>query len=375
MKKLAFLLALAMIAGAVCIPVAADGYSAEDLYASADLYVNFEDGFVDLTGNHEIIPHNDPEIIDSVYGKGVNCNAEDNTYVAIEGVDFGTESFSVSFWLRVNDTYGDGMFIGNKDYHDYDKHAGWQPGWSFSFRDSNMKLSYMPSYSNDTEKSQYRQDCSFTFDTYGNYEYWVHVVFVMDVEAGKRTMYINNAPVSCNKENFTLPEGSTINSTSEIQYLMLGDGISGNSNNQEKRDPYMNVDFDDVAVFKRVLTQEEVTVLYNYESASNEPPETEPPETDPPETDPPESNPGSDTGDTDTGDTDTGDTDTGDTDTGDTDTGDTDTDAPGTDNSGEGGDGEGENPRFPTVETIVGFIAVMAAFCTGIVLSRLKRKQ
>ena len=311
MKKLSIIIALAMLLGTLCIPAAAD--DVVNPYADADLYINFEDGFVDVTGNHTVTAHNGAEIVDSVYGNGVNVNVEDNSYVTIENMEFGRSSFTVSFWLRINDTGavgadGDPMVIGNKDYT-----SGGNPGWAITFRSNTIKMNFKPTGTGST-----RQDVNAAFDTAGNLEdYWNHFAITIDVENGTREIYINGVKISGAdlkpNNKITVPEDGTLDTDAKL--LVLGETIMGNYN--PSNDEYLDLDFDDVAVFKYAMTVDQIQALYNYESASNEPPETDAPDTDEPETDAPETDePNTDAPETDAPETDAPNTDGGETDGG-----------------------------------------------------------
>ena len=107
--------------------------NAAEVLATADVYVTFEDGAKDTTGNYNIVSNGDTSIVEGKIGSAGNMTAGKN-YLTVEGFEFGTDSFTITSWLKANEHTSDPVLFGNKDWG-----SGANAGWLLCVNDSSWK--------------------------------------------------------------------------------------------------------------------------------------------------------------------------------------------------------------------------------------------
>jgi len=251
MKKLALLLASLLI-GAM-FATAAYASAGGDLLASADVHMSFENGIKDDNDNYKIISDGNTPVVAGKFGSGVNCQGGVN-YLTVDGWKFGADSFTFTAWIICNerDSDSDPAIVGSK-YWD----SGSNIGWVLSARDNDWK------YNANSETGQ-RTDFEYSYydspleDVNG---VWYHIAVVVDRAKEVYTLYVNG--VSQGETDFSDKghAGETYDDEGNGYTFNIGDDGSGIYNSKFT----FNFDYDEVAVFKRALTADEVIAIYEYD--------------------------------------------------------------------------------------------------------------
>ena len=204
-------------------------------------YLTFDDNVTDACGGNTQANGN------LVYDEGYFGNAAvlDDGYVSIKDYYPGTDSFSVSFWMRSTGVSGDPSLFSNKDWND-----GSANGYVFVMRDGNIYFN-VGGDGNRTDIST---------DLPSNYrENWFHVICVVDRES-------NEIRISFNFGDFiTLnidPENKNTNFNS---YNVLNIGQDGTGNYSCR----LSATMDEFMLFDGILTQDNVKALKQYYDFTN----------------------------------------------------------------------------------------------------------
>ncbi len=251
MKKLALVLASLLI-GAM-FATAAYASAGGDLLASADVYMSFENGIKDDNGNYKILSDGDTPIVEGKFGSGVNCEGGIN-YLTVDGWKFGADSFTFTAWIICNerDSDADPAIVGSK-YWD----SGSNIGWVLSARDNDWKYN-ANSESGQRTDFEYKYSNSPLEDVNG---VWYHIAIVVDRAKEVYTLYVNG--VSQGETDFSGKghAGETYDDEGNGYTFNIGDDGSGIYNSKFT----FNFGYDEVAVFKRALTADEVVAIYEYD--------------------------------------------------------------------------------------------------------------
>ena len=132
----------------------------KDLYA----YLPFDGTISDVTGNKQTVVNNTVTYEDAVFGQGAVLN---NGYVSIKDYAPGTDSFTISFFIKTNGTTSDPAILGNKSWG-----SGKNPGFVLCLRSTDIGFNL---------GNGGRMDMSTKLP----YDYkvaWTHVVLVVDRE-------------------------------------------------------------------------------------------------------------------------------------------------------------------------------------------------
>ncbi len=287
MKYLRNLFCFILLMALCAVPIfAADGLAVRN---SAEFYLSFDEGIKDDRGNYTLTLHGDIPVVESGIGKAGHF-AEGN-YLTIENYDLGTDSFTISMWQNLITVNGDPVLIGNKDWA-----SGHNPGMALVVMPDRWDMNLNTTTGERTDHFLWVENlgelCESTMNT------WINVTYVVDRDACAITSYFNGVQVE-DVVYFTVKghDGSKFADEANGYTLNIGNDGTGTLYTRYesvKIDAYI----DEVAIFRKALTAEEVSAMYNSyletepvtPPAETEPPETEPvtppAETDPPETDP-----------------------------------------------------------------------------------------
>ncbi|MBE6540965.1 MAG: hypothetical protein E7672_00740 [Ruminococcaceae bacterium] len=251
MKKLGLILALAMIMTTlVIVPAQATDAMGADLLASADLYLNFEnDSYQDVTGHYNVVSEGDATITDGKYGSGINTWSGVNA-LAVEGLKFNNESFSIASWINVLEVSGDPVLYGNKDWG-----SGKNEGFLFIANGDQYHFNVNSVGKLERFDVKTSMSVSGEADPFGA---WIYTVVVIDRAAAKYTLYVNGDPVA-EQDLSSHGDAGYYDSVNDYTFHIGEDGTGMYNFGQT-----LIANFDEFAVFKSALTQEQVISLYTY---------------------------------------------------------------------------------------------------------------
>lgn len=176
-------------------------------------------------------------------------------------LNFGTTTdFSVAFWARVVAFSGDPSFIANKDWD-----SGNNPGWVIA-TDSDGRLQWntagQPGGANGDRKDFDSPGGVFTG---GN---WRHVVLTYD-RSGNAVTYVDGVPLAdrSNPPRLFIPVASPPNDVSTPAGKATNIGQDGAG---DYGSVFTNADMDDLGVWRRLLTPQEVAAVYAAGQSGND---------------------------------------------------------------------------------------------------------
>lgn len=224
--------------------------SGRELLGSADVYMTFENGIKDDNGNYTIISDGDTPIVEGKFGSGINCKGGIN-FITVDGFKFGTDSFTFAAWIQCNDQGSDPAIAGTK-YWD----SGSNIGWVLSARDNDWK------YNANTETGS-RTDREYLYSKALDDErnVWYHIALVVDRTNEVYNLYINGVPQGEIDFSGNGHTGESYDDEYSGYTFNIGDDGSGIYN----ANCTFDFDYDEIAVFKRALSAEEITALYEYD--------------------------------------------------------------------------------------------------------------
>ena len=223
--------------------------AAADVLATADVYMDFENGADDAKG-HSITVTGEVPSVEGKFGKGVKV--ANGASLMIDDYTFGTDSYTVSVWLRSNSPVSsDPVIFCNKDWG-----SGANPGWLLCVKTGTWQF-------NANAAGSERVDSSYSYLTSPLYEkngtvegLWYNLTLVVDRENNSNMLYIDGYPMM---QEFQPMNETHIGVEYDAGYgLVLGDDVFLNGYNADKS---FDFDYDDVALFKRVLTADEVAAI------------------------------------------------------------------------------------------------------------------
>ncbi|MBR5741972.1 MAG: LamG domain-containing protein, partial [Firmicutes bacterium] len=174
------------------------------------------------------------------------------------GFVFGTNSFTVSAWVRQHAVDGDPVLFGNKDWM-----SGKNPGWLLSARTNDWKY-------NANVPDGTRTDTEYPYSSapgVTSIDEWNHLVISVDRAAETYTFYVNGQKYGKTTDFSANGHTDVTYDDEDMEYpFNIGEDGTGIINLAQVFD----VDFDEVAVFLRALTDEEALALYTYAPAGYE---------------------------------------------------------------------------------------------------------
>lgn len=232
--------------------------SGSDLLAGADLHIDFEDTVDDLNGNYAPTYEGEANFVEGRFGKAANAKGG-TSHVAVEGMKFGEESFTITTWIKINNWSSDPAIFGNKDWD-----SGSNPGFLLIPRDTSLKL-------NANVVDGERTDIAWMYERWlpenpSGMNEWFFMAFVVDREAGTWGMSINGGKLVT--KPLAYETGTLDDSTNDLPFRI---GEEGTGHYNEGTD--FDVDYDEFAIFKEVLSLEEIQAVYTYAPEGYEPAE------------------------------------------------------------------------------------------------------
>ena len=217
------------------------GAISQDLVA----HLKFEDTLDDSSGKGNAgSPVGGPTFTPGKIGKAIHLAAAGD-YVSLAAptdLNFGTEtSFSISMWAKLTEWSDDASLIGNKDWN-----SGGNQGYVLA-TDGDGRLQWNLAGSPGT-----RKDYDGPAGTFSDHN-WHHVVVTFN-RTGNAVSYVdgqavNSTSLAASQNSLDTPDGYATNIGQD------GTGSYGPS--------FTDADFDDVGVWRRSLTVQEVTAIYN----------------------------------------------------------------------------------------------------------------
>lgn len=205
----------------------------------------FMDGDVsDSCGNYNTEAFGNIEYITGAYGKG--CVLGNNGHIKVNGLKFGKESFSVSYWAKVDLTIDEGFCVfSNKNWF-WRNRQDHGLGLSFRAHDAVFNMS--------DGKHKGETDAGFPLTVGGG---WIHVTMVADRENKMMCTYYNFKKVYEGDMSEYIAEIDVDNGT---EFNVGNDGL-GTFNN-EKYD--IQLQMDDFIVYNGALTEDDIAKLRDY---------------------------------------------------------------------------------------------------------------
>ena len=114
------------------IPLPETSVDGAALLDTADVYISFDDGVADAKG-HTVRQEGEIETVDGIAGKAAKIDS-DKGHLAIDGYQFGTDSFTVTAWIYGESASSDPCLFSNKDWD-----SSSNPGWLISQKGENWR--------------------------------------------------------------------------------------------------------------------------------------------------------------------------------------------------------------------------------------------
>lgn len=188
----------------------------------------------DSSGNSRTLTNNNTvgELVGGKFGGAADNGTASNKYLSIaDTMDIsGASSISVSMWVKLNAEISSGtyLFFTHRSTNTADRYFQLQ----YEYNGGTRRIMVIPS-----------SVSSIAFNTSMGTSNWHHLVAVRDSVAGQSSLYVNGAYIG-SVANGSITDGSN--------YVRIGgDGTNG-----------AQCAIDDVAIFNRVITIEEIKELY-----------------------------------------------------------------------------------------------------------------
>ena len=154
----------------VATPAVGSGNSVVDVLGADRVltYLTFDDTTADAVGKAETAEKGKLYYVDGYFGNG--CKFDDGS-VAIKNYTVGTDSFSVSLWMKTGAVSSDPSLFSNKDWSNGSKN-----GFILSLRSGDVKF--------NAGNGSTRMDKEYPFPI-DYMDGWVHLTLVVDREAGE----------------------------------------------------------------------------------------------------------------------------------------------------------------------------------------------
>ncbi|MBE6540963.1 MAG: LamG domain-containing protein [Ruminococcaceae bacterium] len=214
----------------------------KELIDTAVVYLPLDNDTNNANNGAKVSSVGETALVDAKFGKGADLNNAAN-YLTVEGLKFGTDSFTVSTWLNITEFSSDPAIFGNKDWN-----SGKNPGFAFVLNDSDYQFNTAAPNDNGTNRHDFKVNMG---EAVGN---WVYVTNVVNRETGKFEMYINGALVL----EDDISDQAGVSYDTEFAFNIGQDGSGSYDGGSSK------VVMDEFVVFNSALNAEQVASLYNY---------------------------------------------------------------------------------------------------------------
>lgn len=199
----------------------------------------FDNGLEDLVDKEKAETVGTVYYPDGYYGSALRVSSEG--YLSFPEMTFGLDSFTISFWVKVDDGVdGDPALFSNKDWTD-----GHGNGFVYVYNNGTSKF--------NAGDGRRRDDIDYCEPS--DFSRWNHVIIVADREDfDEIKVYSNFELISDNflKRSFATAEFDA--------GLPLNFGQDGTGAYKDS----ISAEFDDILIFDKALTEEEVANLKNY---------------------------------------------------------------------------------------------------------------
>ncbi|MBO6052577.1 MAG: discoidin domain-containing protein [Clostridia bacterium] len=217
---------------------------------SADVYLSFDDGITDAKG-HTVRQEGEVETVDGISGKAVKIDS-DKGHLAIDDYKFGADSFTVTAWIYGETASDDPCLFSNKDWD-----SSSNPGWLISQRGGDWRYAANASGYEKVDKTfNYALIPEDSFSIAGQ---WYQMALVVDREAQQLRFYINGRPYY-EPVDFGIDHADASYDT-EYPFVIGEDGPEKYTTNNAG--VILSNLYDEIAIFKKALTGEEVAALYS----------------------------------------------------------------------------------------------------------------
>ena len=214
-----------------------DGYITNYVDTPLSYYLTFDNTADDECGNKTSV-HNDVSYVEGYYGNAVSLK---DGYVSIEDFSVGTDSFSVSFWMKTKGVSADPAIFSNKNWA-----SGRNQGFVLAINSSKM-LKF--NVGNGTDRADLNSSMPVDF-----VDGWMHVTLVVDRRAGEIRLAYDFGEF----ETLTLPDSLKNLSFDAYDVLNIGQDGTGELNLK------LSVSLDEFMVFDGVLTSDDLSSLARY---------------------------------------------------------------------------------------------------------------
>ena len=245
--------------------------------SGSDLVVHlpFDGSLADISGNrfdavgkgdYKGVPVSHDFVTDGERGEVIKFNP--GSFAQLPKHDLlrpgATQNFSVNLWVKLAGTDSDPAFIGNKNW-DNGSEAGWlictddgheyvpgddNDGWSVNISDGNRT---------DWEAG----DCVPTNAPSVSDDQWHMVTFTVDRPNGKLSVYIDGVFYTHPEgEDISVQTGPFYDETLDYPVTIWEDG-TGVYNHGDDRRIEMTGLMDELSIYNKVLTQDDITALFN----------------------------------------------------------------------------------------------------------------
>ncbi len=227
----------------------ADG---NEVLAGADLHITFDENNDDVNGKYKSTATGSPAVVDGISGKAVNL--QDGNYLTVDEFGVGSDSFTFTSWLNIHSYTGNPAIFAAKNWE-----SGKNPGWLLALKSliGGTGLQFNVNVNPDTTTRfdpTYNLALSLGANLYDN---WIHFAIVVDREAQTYDVYLNGRHVQ--NDSFD-DKGYAPTDSFDGGVFMIGDDHA--LYNATSDGEAINIDYDEIAVFKKTLTADEVAALY-----------------------------------------------------------------------------------------------------------------
>jgi len=227
--------------------------------AEADLFLSFDEAVKDDMGKYSIVSNGETPLVAGVSGTAANIKSGVN-YMTVEDFKFGTDSFTVSTWINIHDPSSDPVILSNKNWE-----SGGNEGIAFSLRgEGQWRFNANVAGGSRWDDHLVMSEVSAITEQFK--ENWVYVTYVIDRTANTAQAYFNGRAIG-DPTNFA-ENGHTDGVYEDtVNNYPLNIGEDGIGDTVTRYGYTMNIDIDELAIFKKALTADEVAALYlSYEA-------------------------------------------------------------------------------------------------------------
>lgn len=198
-------------------------------------YLPFDGDEKDAFGVTQTTKNGKQYYYDGYFGNALNT---EDGYITLNDVKFGSGSFSIAFWIKVDDIDGDPSIISNKDWR-----SGRNDGFVFSLRSGDMKFNA----GSDALGARMDAEAILPWD----YDQgWMHVALTVDRKNGKVKIYYDFKE----EDTYGIPSDMRDVSFDALDLNIGQDGMGTYSYN-------LQAQLDEMIITSDVLTDEDIAAM------------------------------------------------------------------------------------------------------------------